>query len=553
MNKNVKRIAIALFTAVILVFLFFAFLMPHENMTFNNEKCTSYNENWQYVDQSGDVLTVTLPCKLDVPFGQSYTIRHVLGDDLPYPAVVALRTSHQKLIVRIDGEEIYRYGYDDSKNSVFSSVCSAWNLIRLPADAEGAAVEIELYADVELYNGVVNELQIGSKASILFHILSNGIVQAAVSVLSILIGIVLIILHFVFVRKYDMRKNALSIALFTINIGMWLFGESKLYQFISGNVVGAAAVTAVVFLLIPFFSVKYCRSIKEFKNDRILLFLEIIYMVYAVVILILSLLKITDFWSIIFVSHVCIGIAGAVILYLLICDFIKTRDKMVAVSLISIIVLLGFGVLEIIWYYYDGTRRTGAFVAIGLLLFIFVQGISVVKGIVDIYKTSRLVNFYSWLSHKDDQTRFFNRRAYDERMNSIINPQNTAIVMADINNLKEINDNFGHAKGDKAIAVCAEVINRVLGSYGQCYRIGGDEFVFIGIGLTEKRIEEMLEDVQGAISDYKDDFILSAACGYAIFDSAIDKTIKDTAQRADFNMYQKKSEMKQETQNQIVN
>lgn len=553
MNKNVQRIAITIFAAVIMVFLFLAFIMPHESMTFNSEKCTPYNENWQYADESGDMLTVTLPCKLDVPFGESYTIRHVLGDDLPYPAVVALRTSHQKLIVRIDGEEIYRYGHDDSKNRVFSSACSAWNLIRLPADSEGAEIEIEFYADVKLYNGVVNDLQIGSKASILFHILSHGIIQAAVSVLSILIGIVLITLHFVFVRKYDMRKNALSLALFTINIGMWLFGESKLYQFISGNMVGGAAITAVVFLLIPFFSVKYCRSIKEFKSDRVLFFLEIIYMVYAVVILILSLLKITDFWSIVFVVHACIGIAGAAILYSLIYDLIKTRDKTVAVSLISIIVLLGFGMLEIIWYYYDGTRRTGSFVAIGLLLFILGQGISVVKGIVDIYKTSRLVNFYSWLSHKDDQTRFFNRRAYDERMNSIINPQNTTIVMTDINNLKEINDNFGHAKGDKAIAACAEAINRVLGSHGQCYRIGGDEFVFIGTGLTEKRIEEMLADVQSVISDYKDDFILSAACGYAIFDSATDKTIKDTAQRADFNMYQKKAEMKQEAQNQMFN
>ena len=55
----------------------------------------------------------------------------------------------------------------------------------------------------------------------------------------------------------------------------------------------------------------------------------------------------------------------------------------------------------------------------------------------------------------------------------------TACIMFDLNNLKTVNDTMGHQKGDEMIKRVADVMSASLGKYGQCYRVGGDEFVFI--------------------------------------------------------------------------
>lgn len=60
--------------------------------------------------------------------------------------------------------------------------------------------------------------------------------------------------------------------------------------------------------------------------------------------------------------------------------------------------------------------------------------------------------------------------------------QHIFVLFADLNNLKVINDNFGHHKGDAAIIIAATVIKRSCVGNERCFRIGGDEFVIIGCG-----------------------------------------------------------------------
>ena len=83
----------------------------------------------------------------------------------------------------------------------------------------------------------------------------------------------------------------------------------------------------------------------------------------------------------------------------------------------------------------------------------------------------------------DSLTGLYNRFAYEYRISEIkkkeIPLDNLILFAMDINGLKEVNDVKGHDAGDAMIYDAAQCILRGIGSYGDCYRVGGDEFMAV--------------------------------------------------------------------------
>ena len=79
----------------------------------------------------------------------------------------------------------------------------------------------------------------------------------------------------------------------------------------------------------------------------------------------------------------------------------------------------------------------------------------------------------------DDLTGLFNRRGAKDAISKSLarNTESYAMLLVDIDNLKMINDRYGHVAGDKVIARAAEAIRQSI-RYGDDYaRLGGDEFM----------------------------------------------------------------------------
>ncbi len=148
----------------------------------------------------------------------------------------------------------------------------------------------------------------------------------------------------------------------------------------------------------------------------------------------------------------------------------------------------------------------------------------------------------------DDMTGFLNRRAYEEelvfyRKNPI--PDNLIFVVFDINQLKYVNDNLGHAAGDELICGFSEVLAELRSLYGEnakIFRTGGDEFVGIFFmtpeehTLTENAFNELVNQWQGKLVKK-----MSIAYGKAFSFENPEYTIDDLARIADKNMYEAKS------------
>ncbi|MGH3144125.1 MAG: sensor domain-containing diguanylate cyclase, partial [Gaiellales bacterium] len=98
------------------------------------------------------------------------------------------------------------------------------------------------------------------------------------------------------------------------------------------------------------------------------------------------------------------------------------------------------------------------------------------------------------LAFEDPLTGLANRRAVDEFLEKSMaayseDGTSVALVLADINRLKQVNDSFGHDAGDRTIVAVGDAVSRASGLVADSLaaRIGGDEFciVITGVGLQQ--------------------------------------------------------------------
>jgi len=119
-----------------------------------------------------------------------------------------------------------------------------------------------------------------------------------------------------------------------------------------------------------------------------------------------------------------------------------------------------------------------------------------------------------------------------------------SVAIVDIDNFKQINDQTGHAAGDKALKNLAKIMTNTIRSADIVTRYGGDEFVLL-MPETEMhdaaRILERIRRRVGTISVPKF-HTLSISCGLAQWNGSIDDTPQSILKRADAALYQAKSD-----------
>jgi len=116
-------------------------------------------------------------------------------------------------------------------------------------------------------------------------------------------------------------------------------------------------------------------------------------------------------------------------------------------------------------------------------------------------------------------------------------------AVADIDNLKAINDRYGHAAGDAAIRAVAAAIRSCIRADDLLFRWGGDEFIVLLIGVTQAEARARLESLnarlrQTSIAGLHEPLDLTTSLGYAPFDSAA--SLDEVIALADTAMYDRK-------------
>ncbi len=105
------------------------------------------------------------------------------------------------------------------------------------------------------------------------------------------------------------------------------------------------------------------------------------------------------------------------------------------------------------------------------------------------------------MARQDPLTRLYNRNAFARVAGHLLslrerNRLSMVLMFADLDNFKEVNDNLGHAFGDEVLLFFARLLTRLLRKSDVAARYGGDEFVFLLVGMSVNEAERVAHRLQ---------------------------------------------------------
>jgi diguanylate cyclase (GGDEF)-like protein len=174
----------------------------------------------------------------------------------------------------------------------------------------------------------------------------------------------------------------------------------------------------------------------------------------------------------------------------------------------------------------------------------------------------RIKNNFIWSNQQleeyaqvDGLTKVFNRNGYTKYSESFYETalregKELLILMGDLNDLKEINDTYGHLEGDNAIQLSGLAFQRTCSQAEKCFRYGGDEFILLGVNnytktdvlLFEKGIQSYLR-AYNEVSEKPYEVSISIGVWHGYVDNQ--HNLEDYLKLADKSMFDVKERFRQ--------
>lgn len=186
------------------------------------------------------------------------------------------------------------------------------------------------------------------------------------------------------------------------------------------------------------------------------------------------------------------------------------------------------------------TIQASYFEAIGAMVFFFILVLKELRYYSELYERGKSVEYYRELAGRDALTYIKNRTSFMEDLSQYqLQYDMLSVVAFDVDNLKFVNDNLGHAKGDELLQIIASIIQRSFQDLGECYRMSGDEFICVLRNVSVPVVKERLGDAKREmeIETQKRKFTISASFGVAHFEPQFDNKFEQIMRRADENLY----------------
>lgn len=169
-------------------------------------------------------------------------------------------------------------------------------------------------------------------------------------------------------------------------------------------------------------------------------------------------------------------------------------------------------------------------------------------------KNYRLLENVLYMSRYDSLTGVYNRSYFREVLERILNisrASKTGFIICglDLNNFKNINDTYGHDKGDDVLIKFAEVFKNGILEEDILGRIGGDEFIVVFVNKNKEQVKNIIGKISIELKNCSSKLNIGEnniefAYGLAEFLSDSDN-IDELLKIADKKMYEKKSLMRQ--------
>ena len=223
---------------------------------------------------------------------------------------------------------------------------------------------------------------------------------------------------------------------------------------------------------------------------------------------------------------------------------------------IIFLIFAAFYILDSLYLYVKRVKKNGSLklfpvhiflipVILGVVIQAFFVEIAITWTSIAISVAGIMTALKNEIIFKDCLTGLYNRMYLEFIHKRACNKKDCWVsgIMIDLNGFKQINDNYGHAEGDLALCIVADLLRKSFSEYGVVTRYAGDEFVIMLNTTDDQLIQKIIKSAKKnfVTENEKNDkpYQLSASMGYAITNLS-NETIDDFMNRIDEQMYQDK-------------
>lgn len=555
LRMNNKKFLIFI-TCVYLVIFFGTIIfysgMNYQFSDFIDKNSIAIADDWT-LTESDTLKTdeVNLPISLPYDQGKTYIFSKLLDDSILLDKnKLFVQSGFSHIQLYINGKNIYEfsdYDFDTYLNKSKAKI----HIIDIPQNIKNGNIEIKVsMLNNSTLSYTLYPVIVGSPVSIFYNTISEEFFSIIIIFLTAIISILTFIaLIIALLTKNDKIYILFFIGIFSALSSLYAFSESNLMQLLIPNLYIINTFTFMSQLLIP---VPVLAIMAEYSKQKYKkhLFIVIYMLLFDFFIqTTLNLLKIRDFRSMIPITHSAIIFTIVIILI----TYLKShKDKTLSERFFFIsITPTIFGVIaDMFIYYLKIPVSNGFFFQISILIFIIFHLWSALQSYVNYSSVSMQSQLYKEMALTDALTGLENRASFEfkiQELNSSLNLYNSIwCISIDVNNLKYVNDTFGHSYGDLLLTSFSKLLTSSFKDVGNCYRIGGDEFIVIICNLLKPEIKDLLNILYSETEKYnnKNSLYLSFAIGYDHYRVVKDSSLSDVLIRSDKLMYKNKIEVK---------
>lgn len=470
---------------------------PSERTPVSRLENLTYHGTFTWEKADGTKEAITVPGKYDVPKNETMVITTKLPDDYNQTSF-AIRSSLQDVSFYVDGTLRCTYNTKDTRPFGKDSVSRYVFCPTSERDA-GKTLRLELTTHTAKYSGVVNMVYCGDKGDIWAYIFNTYGKETIVAFFLLFVGIVTIIFSIALEIAYKTRIAMEYLGWCILMGAVWMLGESKLRQLWVSNASVLANMCFLVILLCPIPILLYMDCIQKqryTKQYRVIMYGAVADFVVCNVLHVTNTL---DYIETLPVSQIVLVITFLSICVTSVIDFCKKRAKDYLLVLAGMILAMLGTVVEVISVYFV-VVLSGLFIGIGMLLLLFANIIRTVQSIRGMEVERKRIEKENY----DHLTGLPMRSRGEAMVSKLMEQHDGCLIFCDMDNLKKINDIYGHKAGDRALKCLGELLMGV-GDPSVACRLGGDEFLLFLPDATHGQAEERIKQLFAQFEDIKND------------------------------------------------
>ncbi len=519
----------------------------HEEISLNDGWQVKYNTS---VYEDVDLRDLRLPVTNN---GDWIVLTGTLPEDLPEHVTMRLHMIYSVTRVYIDDELVYEYGLSNYKEGHMLGYGT--DFVSLPDDVSGKKIKITMSVTENNSFTTITPPELYASETALSSFYGARIFPFAVAVTLIVAGLAISLCTFCLYFKSYFMERLFCIGVFATCVGCWSLCNYSLTYIFTQNLELKTYMEYLSLYLVPFPILLYFREDVEARNKRTECFLYYAFILieiqFYIITIIFTKANIAHLPSFVRLYQGFFVLVAFFVLYLIIEDLRKERSHVILSIGFGLIALISgrdiimfnitkYGIVSWVESEYKSYAAAGVLILVIAMLVDFISEMN-----KRLYKNAE-TEFLEKIAYVDVLTDLFTRRKCEEIFASIESRNNDfAIIQFDINNLKVVNDDFGHEAGDELIKRFAEALRTNFVNGETLGRMGGDEFIAIISDITGYDIDAKLKSLYKLIDDdnaLHEDIKLSVSSGYCTSLEIENAKVKTVYKEADKRMYASKEE-----------